>query len=135
MVTAKKKTVPPWLSSSQCHWHALQRRCQPTPAPIYISCFTASVLAEANHYIYIYIYIRGGGQIIKMFPWQGMFCYFPSQQYERSLCCPFPLTVDGRSRQEVFYVYEVCVLLYFVFTPFWFRQLWQGGSSILCQGI
>ena len=36
------------MSSSRGDWHVLQRRCQPTPAPIYISLFTASVPTVAN---------------------------------------------------------------------------------------
>ena len=48
----------PWLSISRSDWHVLQRRCQPTPTPIYIWCFSASVPTEANYYIYTY----SGGQ-------------------------------------------------------------------------
>ena len=38
LVTAKNKTknTVRWLSSSRSDWHVLQRRCQPTPTPIYI---------------------------------------------------------------------------------------------------
>ena len=54
----KKKTVP-WLSSSRSDWHVLQRRCQPTPTPIYIKCSTASVPTEANYYMYIYRDAKG----------------------------------------------------------------------------
>ena len=54
MVTAKNKTkkkTVPWLSSSRSDWHVLQRRCQPTPTPICIKRFTASVPTEANYFI------------------------------------------------------------------------------------
>ena len=48
----KKKTVP-WLYSSRSDWHALHRRGQPTPTPIYIKSFTASVPTEAKYFTYI----------------------------------------------------------------------------------
>ena len=52
----KKKKAVPWLSfsSSRSDWHVLQRRCQPTPTPIYITCLTASVPTEANYYIHFF---------------------------------------------------------------------------------
>ena len=57
----EKKTTVPWFSSSRTDWHILQRSCQPTPTPIHILYFTASVPTEAN----CYICIKGaGGDVI-----------------------------------------------------------------------
>ena len=56
----KQKTVP-WLSSPRSGLHVLQLRCQPTPTPIYIECFTASVPTEANYYIHILMWGAGVG--------------------------------------------------------------------------
>ena len=45
----KYKYIPAHgLSSLRSYWHVLQRRCQPTPSPIHICMFTASVPTVAN---------------------------------------------------------------------------------------
>ena len=36
MATAEKKKKVLWLPSSRSDWHVLQRRCKPTPTPIFI---------------------------------------------------------------------------------------------------
>ena len=68
--------------SSRSDWHVLQRRCQPTPTPIYIKRFTASVPTEANYYMYFIGGQRlslGSGQLVNIIPVvrQTNTLYFP----------------------------------------------------------
>ena len=48
---AKKKAL--WLSSSRSDWHAVQRRCQPTPTPIYIYTMFYSVGENRGQLLHI----------------------------------------------------------------------------------
>ena len=62
MVTAKKKQkqkrYPGCLRSSRSDWYVLQRRCQPTPTPIYIpGTMFYSVGANRGQLLYAYVYI------------------------------------------------------------------------------